>query len=291
MLNFAYRNLKVFFRDKVNVFFSIMAVGITVGIYILFLRDVWLTYGAGQLSNGEEVMDTWLMGGMLSIIPVTSTLGAFSAMVDDRVRKIDKDLVCSPLSNVQITGGYLLAVYLVGVLVSLLGLGLAEIYIVHNGGAALEFTQLLRVLGIILYSTAFSCVAIYFMVSFFHSSGAFLTASVVIGVLIGFLTGCYVPVGLLPEGVQWIVKVFPPSHSASLLRGIFMDKPLDTAFSAEHGFMTREGLNDYLGVTYDFNDHTVTSGESLLLISGAIAVFLLAVTVKTLLGRLKIFRK
>lgn len=283
MLKFAYRNLKVFFKDRVNVFFSLMAVGITVGIYILFLRDVWLTYAAGGLVNGEEVMDSWLMGGMLAIIPVTSTLGAFSTMVDDRVRGIDKDLICSPLSGLCRVGGYLLAVYLVGILVSLLGLGLAQWYIVSGGGSLLSPGQLIRVLGVLLYSTAFSTLSLYFLLSFFRSQGAFLTTTVVIGVAIGFLTGCYVPVGFLPEGVQTLVKCFPPSHSAALFRQIFMEKPLDTALSDNPSFWFGD-MKEFLGVEYLWDDRIITARESLLFIGGGLVLFALLIALRTLLS-------
>ncbi len=286
MLRFTYRTLKVFFRDRVNVFFSLMAVAITVGIYILFLRDVWLKYAAGGLENGEELMDAWLMGGMLSIIPVTSVLGAFSVLVDDRQRGIDRDLICSPLSGFARTGGYLLAVFSVGLLISLFGLGLAQWYISAGGGALLTVTQLFRVLGVLAYSTAFSTVALYVLVSFFRSQGAFLTATVVIGVAIGFLTGCYVPVGFLPEGVQTLVKWFPPSHSASLLRKIFMEKPLDVALSGEPGFWFGD-IKEFLGVDYRVDGVILSSGESLLFIGLALSVFLLLAAVRTLITSIR----
>ena len=41
MISFVSRNLKVFFRDKTAVFFSLLAVLIVLGLYIFFLGDVW----------------------------------------------------------------------------------------------------------------------------------------------------------------------------------------------------------------------------------------------------------
>lgn len=41
MIGFAKRNLKLFFRDKSAVFFSLLAVFIIIGLYALFLGDVW----------------------------------------------------------------------------------------------------------------------------------------------------------------------------------------------------------------------------------------------------------
>ena len=41
MIGFTKRNLKVFFRDKPSVFFSLLAAFIIIGLYVLFLGDVW----------------------------------------------------------------------------------------------------------------------------------------------------------------------------------------------------------------------------------------------------------
>ena len=43
MIGFAKRNLLLFFRDKTSVFFSLLAVFIIIGLYALFLGDVWIS--------------------------------------------------------------------------------------------------------------------------------------------------------------------------------------------------------------------------------------------------------
>ena len=281
-LKFTFRNLKVFFRDITNVFFSILAVCIVIGIYVLFLGDIWIDIAARNIENGKELMDSWVMAGSLAIIPVTSCLGAFSAMVDDKVRRIEKDLICSPLKKRHITGGYILSSYLVGVMMSLFALFVAELYIVNNGGQLLSLPSLLQVVGMIMYSALFSTVALYFILSFFRSQGAFLTISVVVGVLIGFFTGCYVPVGLLPEGVQGLVKYFPPSHASSVIRQIMMETPLNNGFSDEG---SREWFEEFMGVTYKIDGEFITVTDSLLFIGAALLVFLAAVAVKEIVTR------
>jgi multidrug/hemolysin transport system permease protein len=40
MRAFTVRNLKVFFRDKSSVFFSLLSAIIIIGLYVLFLGDV-----------------------------------------------------------------------------------------------------------------------------------------------------------------------------------------------------------------------------------------------------------
>ncbi len=43
MTIFIKRNLKVFFRDRAAVLFSLLAVFIIIGLYALFLGDVWMS--------------------------------------------------------------------------------------------------------------------------------------------------------------------------------------------------------------------------------------------------------
>jgi len=281
VFRFTYRNIKVYLRDRTNVLFSLMAAGITVGIYILFLRDVWLSTAGNGLKNAEAVMDSWLMGGMLSVLPVTLSLGAFSSMVDDRERRIDRDFICSPLSEGARVMGYLLSVLAVTVVISLFALALAEWYIVSNGGDLLSLWQLVRVLALMAFSSLFSAVTMYFFVSFLRSQSAFLTLSIFVGVAIGFLTGCYVPLGMLPESVQWVVKLFPPSHTASLLRQVFLEGLLP---EGEGNGWTGE-LRRFLGVEYEANGHTVTAEESLLFLLAVLAFFVLCLLLRAALLR------
>ena len=62
-----------------------------------------------------------------------------------------------------------------------------------------------------------SCFTMYDIVSWFKSIHAFSTASSIVGTFIGFLTGIYIPFRSLPEAVQLVIKIFPPSHTAVLI--------------------------------------------------------------------------
>jgi len=69
----------------------------------------------------------------------------------------------------------------------------------------------------------------------------------VFGTLIGFLMGVYVPIVVFPLPLQWLVMVFPLSHSASMFRSALADRQLAILFeNAEPGnldlFRTTFGL-------------------------------------------------
>lgn len=276
------RNLKIFFRDRASVFFSLLGVIIIIGLYVLFLGDMMMQ-GMGELKNVRFLMDSWIMAGMLAATSATTTMGAFGIMVEDKSKKMLKDFSSSPLRRSSLTRGYILSSFIIGVIMSVIAFIFAEIYIVAYGGSILPIAAIAKVFCCILLSVLASSSMIFFMVSFFKSQNAFATASTLIGTLIGFLTGIYIPVGSLPEAVQFIVKVFPISHAGSLFRQIMMEIPLNDAF----GSASAEVLNSFnkeMGVTFWFGNHEVTWIQS-------IAVLVVTVIIFYGLAILKISRK
>ena len=271
MITIAKRNMKLFFRDKSSVFFSLLAVFIIIGLYVLFLGDVFSSDMA-EFPNPAFLMNSWIMGGMLAVTAITTTMGAFGIMVEDRSNKILKDFYTSPLKRTKLAGGYIVASVAVGIIMTLVTLVLAEIFIVGKGGELLEMDTLLRVLGLIVLSVVSGSSMVFFMVSFFSSNNAFATASTVLGTLIGFLTGIYVPIGSLPDGVQFVIKCFPPSYAAAMLRQNMMQKAIDVNFAGIPA-QYADSFKETMGVILKFGDHVVTTQESILILIATTALF------------------
>ena len=275
MTGFTLRNLRIFFRDKSAVFFSLLASFIIIGLYVLFLGDVWVS-SFEKIPHIRQVMDNWIMAGLLAITSVTTTMGAFGTMINDKTRKIQKDLYAAPISRRSIAGGYGLSAFIIGLIISLVTLVLAQLYILWEGGNWMSLTTLFKVLGILLLSTFTNTSMVFFLTTFFASENAFSTASTVIGTLIGFITGIYLPTGNLPNAVQWVVKLFPSSHGAVLMRQAMMENAMNQSFS---NIDDMTWFKEFAGVTFIFGDKIVSPLMSILflLISGcvffALAVF------------------
>ena len=166
MISFGVRNLKVFFKDKASVFFSLMAVFIIIGLYALFLGDVW-TSDMKDIPGARALMDNWIMAGLLAVTTVTTTMGAFGIMVTDKEKKIIKDFTASPVSRRDIVGGYIFGALIIGIIMSVLSFILAELYIVGSGGALPGVLDIFKILGLIVLCTLCNTSMILFMVSFF----------------------------------------------------------------------------------------------------------------------------
>jgi len=127
----------------------------------------------------------------------------------------------------------------------------------------------------IILSTFVSSSFLFFFVSLVKTMNAFSVISTIVGSLIGFLMGIYVPMGSLPPAVQFFIKIFPPSHSASILRQIMVNE----AFELQ--YVPRE-VTELLGIHFYFGDTLFPLWASLLvLFATAVLFFGLSVIVTT----------
>lgn len=274
MIRFGIRNLKIFFRDRAAIFFSLLAVFIIIGMYGLFLGDVWSqNLQDSGLVAPRQLMDHWIMAGVLAVTPVTTTMGALGMMIEDRTKQLKRDFIVSPIRNWQLIGGYIGSAIVIGILLSVITLGLIEIYLVANGSALLTGVVLLKVIGLIIFTTMTNTAMVLCFVSFFKSTTAFSTASTVVGTLIGFLAGIYLPLGSLPEAAQLVVKVFPVSHAAALFRQVVMEAPLATSFANTPPVAMAE-FKTLMGVELAFGEQVVAPWMSIVFLSVTALVFL-----------------
>ena len=266
------RNLKLFFRDRSAVLFSLLAIFIIIALYVVFLGDVWLDDSMKDIKDADILMNSWLVAGLLAVASITTTLGAFSVMIDDKVKKINKDFNSSPIKRSSITGGYIGSAFLIGVIMSLVTVIIAQTYIVFRGGDWFPLSSFVKVFLLVIFTTMTNTSIVCFIVSFFKSNSAFTTASTIIGTLIGFLTGIYLPIGTLPASVQTVIKVFPVSHAASLFRQVLMEVPMNNSFEGIPANFLNE-FKQYMGVTFNFGSVEVTPIMSIMILACTAIVF------------------
>lgn len=250
------RNLKIFFRDKTAIFFSLLSVLILIGLYVLFLGDLMAQNYPGT-PGVRFLMDSWIMAGLLGVSTVTTTMGPMGLIVQDKTSGIMKDFKSSPIKRSTIMLAYIISAIVIGFILTIISFILAQTYIIIYGGSVLSFTNVIKILGIIIISLLSSSSMVFFLVSFFKSNNAFATACTVIGTMIGFLAGVYIPIGVLPSQVQGIVKIFPPFHATVLFRQVMMDKPIDISFSNQ-AIEFIDSFKNEMGVTISISSFKVT---------------------------------
>lgn len=249
VLSLTKRNILLFYRDRSAVFFSFLGAIIILALYVLFLRENYLS-GMGSNPGATAVVDGWMMAGVVAVTSVT-TAGVFlQCMVNDRSTSITDDFLSSPMKPAVFTMGYILSTFLVSLLMSLTVMALALVYLFSNG-AAIPAGNMLLAAGVLLPSVLSASGIMFFLATFIRTEAAYGGFNTVVGTMMGFVTGTYIPVGFLPESVQNVVGSLPASHAAMIFRDLFGGDGIDAMFfgdtAAANVFRDAMGFNLYVG--------------------------------------------
>ena len=250
VIRFAERNCLCYFRDRASVVFSLMAAFIVLLLYLLFLRDNLIS-GYPGMPGMDGLIDVWVISGLLGIVSVTTCAGALQTMVTDRVESRDDDVLVTPMSPYKVAAGYVLSTFTVGMVMSLVVLALSLVYLAATG-CPLSLAGILVSVILLIPSALSGSVIMFAVTSFIRSHGAFSGFFTVVSVMIGFLTGIYMPMGTMPQAMQVVSTLMPASHMASLFRGFMADTALNDVFSGIPSseladFRTKMGFDLSLG--------------------------------------------
>ncbi len=274
LISLVARNNKMFRRDKTQVFFSLLSIIIVIALYGIFLQKMQVD-AIEQVTKATPetitMVNEWLVAGLLSMIAVTTTLGAFGIAIQDIESKSAADFLTAPISRAKIQLSYVLNAFFIGFIFSFIAFISCEIFIVATGGQLLNGTEMMKVIGILILSVLLASTFNMFLVLFVHSQNAYSTLTTIVGTLIGFLCGVYVPFGVLPGFAQNLIMYFPISHTTVLLRDAFMQNSIQTVFAGASNEQV-EAYKINFGVVYEMNGNLLTSTTSLLIIVGTTIV-------------------
>ncbi len=217
------RNLRLFFRDRLDVFFSLLGAIILFALYTLFLSNLQTqglaaTFPHAQPHLAKTFVDSWMFAGIVLITTITTGLGALSVLVDDSQSGRFRDFLVSPIRRGQIVLGYLVGAVTVALLMSLIVLTLSVLYLGVIDGMWLAPDALLRVTGIVvLCCLAFTALSAL-IVSVVRTAGAFSALATIVGTVLGFVAGAYIPVGSLPDSVGNVINALPFGQAGMMLR-------------------------------------------------------------------------
>ncbi len=269
ILSLVKRNLKLYFRDKMTVFFSMLGVFIIILLYLVFLGDLMassVSFPPESGINAEFFINSWIMAGVISVSTITTTLGAYGVVVTDRANKVINDFKVSPIRRSVLVFSYILSSFIVGLIMSVISLAFAEIYIIISGGEILSFIGFVKTIGVILISVFMSSAVVFFIIAFVKTNNAFGAISTVFGSMIGFLMGVYVPIGNL-VGVDKLIKVFPFSHSAVLMRQVLIKESVGELTNIPSEY------RQFLGIEFAFGDTVLPTIAHILIMLGVMVIF------------------
>ncbi len=292
------RNIRIYLRDKGAVFFSLLSMLIVILLMVLFLGDMNISAITDMLSilpdrdpeqdkiNAELFVLQWTLAGVISINAVSVTLSVLTAMIRDKNNGTLHSIYTSPVSRISIAMSYICAALVSSIIICTLTLVISEIYCVALGAEPFTIIQHLQLMGMIcVNSFTYACI-MYFLAAIVRSEGAWSGLGTIIGTLVGFLGGIYLPIGSIAESIANVLKCTPILYGTVMFRKIMTKKTSNICFENTPAEMT-EKYNDVMGITLEAFGHDVTIAGCIAILAICGIVFLVIGTAVTKYGSRK----
>lgn len=247
MKGLMYRNLKIYFSNKSGVFFSLMGALISFVLYLIFLSQNMVNSWSG-VPDTKLLLDPWLIGGTMTITAITTTLSSLSLMVQDREKNILSDLSLTDVSYLGIQCSYLLTAMIVGTVMQLVMYFMMGGYFMIADKSPLNMTVFPQILGTAVLSSFIWTTFNLLLLSFVKKIDTLGKIGTIVGTASGFLAGVYIPIGILPTGVQEFMKYTPALYNTAIYRNILLNTQLKNSFrnlpvSIANEFDAKMGIN------------------------------------------------
>lgn len=221
------RNIRLYYREKMGVFFSMLGVIILLMLHFLIFGKMNADSFAQSFPGADYNEMRWLSDMLMfaAIIPisqVTISLAVLGQMVEDRDKKQLEDFLIMPINRNVLTVSYIVSSLIIGLVVSLCMLAFMEIYAIIRFGIGLTALQLLGAVGASVVTLIFAGSFILLILIWLKSSRAFGALSAIVGTMYGFLAGAYVPIFLFGDSIRTAMSVLPFTMTAAFFKHIFL---------------------------------------------------------------------
>ena len=268
MLALLKRNFLLYFRNRPGVFFSLLGALISFILYIIFLQKN-LTDAWAELPNSGPLLNNWLMSGTLAVTGITTSLAALTQLVKDREHQVDQDLYLSNHGKWRLPFSYLASAISISFAMQVLMYVLMCSYFREVPKLYILPELLLIMMLSSLLSSLVNAILVYFFQSV-DSLGKFAT---IVGTASGFLVGTYVPLGVLPDFAQLLMKCTPATYIASLYRKVLMKETLSETFKGQDNLL--QEFQEKMGVQLKWQGLLTKENTYLIVLGGILLASIL----------------
>ena len=290
------RHLKVYLRDRSAVFFSLLSAFIIIGLMAFFLGDMnvdAILEVAGAFTTAGEEFETlanhlvlaWTFAGILSINAVSVSISVYSGMIRDRVTGKLNSIYTAPVSRLKIALSYIMAAWAAAVLICILSLGIMELFGVARGMEPYSLMEHVQIVAMIIGNSFVYAAMMYALAMIAKTEGAWGGFGTVIGTLVGFLGGIYLPIGTLSEGIAAMMKCTPIIYGTAAFREVMTKGILEQTFAGVPEMITKE-YQKAMGISLTVGEYTLKMRDEWLILISCGIIFLLVG-----IGMLKYSRK
>ena len=279
------RNIKLYLKDKMTVFFSVLAPIIILLLYVLFLGKIQVDSIMGMLgdyglaesltrADVQALINNWMIAGLMGISCITVAINTNMVMLKDKASGNINDILASPVKRWVVFLSYIITSFLITLAICSIVLILAIIYLACSGGLMLSFVDFLAIIGITIISTISSACLMVLICSFLKTPSSLGALNGVLGTAIGFVVGAYLPFSMLPKAMAYIACFIPGTYSVGLFREYFLRgciENLTSKLPADSNIL--ELLSDNYSLSLDFFGTEVSTGWMTLVLLISIVIF------------------
>lgn len=247
------RNVRLFARNRVQ-------------LLLLFIMPFFYLYLLSTIFKSTSVSQPipYVLAGIVMIVVFQTSLNIATSTIEDIVSGYMKEVLVSPVRRISIVFGQILSSTTVAAFQAFMILAVGY-------ALGLTYTSMVTPIAIagfvVLVGLVFSSFGLWLAASV-KSSQTFQIVSVAVTTPITFLCGVYVPLSLLPEGLQTVALLNPITYAAAYFRALSLEKlslPADELVAEQLAFR--------------FHDVLITpvTGLMILAVFGIICVMLSAI--------------
>lgn len=280
------RNAKVFLKDKMAVFFSLLTQIIVLGLFLLFIKSTYIDSiesVLGELSDLvkkadiEALVNSWMIAGVIGTATVTASMDALSVMVSDKQEKIDYDYTASSVKSSVVILSYFSGAVLCALITSLILLTAGLVFLALTGTFVLTAVEILSMYGLVVLGSVSGTVVLMTIISFFKKSSTFSAFSVMVSAAIGFVVGAYIPVSQFGDTTQTIVNLVPGSQITALMRQMLVSPTIENISKSlagkDHG-QFKEAAEQLFAIRLNLFGNEVDTTFMLIYSAAAIVLFI-----------------
>lgn len=294
------RHLKVLLSNKTRMFYALMVPIIILFVYILFLRNMELTavsnglqelgfkteeFTGGLLKNVKTIVDAWMFSGIVSITTITISLQTNSLLVEDKESGVNKDFISSPIKKETLITSYFIYNLIITVSLTIIIQLVVMLILACYGEFYLGMADFLTMTAVILLNCIPTTLIAVFICMFIKTEPVLTSIIAIFSAAIGFLTGAYMPISMLPKAVGYLCGFVPGTYSCSLIRYSYLRTPFNNLEAFLHnnpeilpgGTKIDDVMNlvrSNFGYDIDFFGMNITPNWSVLITAIVTVVFL-----------------
>ncbi len=209
------RNVKLFIRNRTQL----ILIFIMPFFYLYLISTI---FESAFISNPEN----YVLSGIVIIVVFQTSLNIATSTIDDIVSGYMKEVLVSPVKRIQIAAGQILSSTTIATFQ-----GIIILFIGYFIG--LKYTHMMTPVFVIAFmifvGLVFSAFGL-FIATAVKNSQTFQIVSMAITTPITFLCGVYVPLSLLPNGLQFLALFNPMTYATAFFRTLSLEK---MSFSVE----------------------------------------------------------